>query len=398
VSEMEAEYFPPKENVILQNEAPTDLYIIVLGAVDFIAHIGGQDQVLGRAIAGDMFGEIGVLCHRPQPFTVRTTQISQILHLNRTTLMNIIKSNAEDGRIMINNLYLKMRALESFGVTDQHKDPGLVLSEWLDGGPKGESCSHAGYQESSYGDPLIQEPRDVNFFNSEALEKEKPGNTCIINTSGMDVSSQAEDGQTALHNAACKGQLELVKISLEEEADIDKPDARGWTLKALSVHQGNKSMYNFLQCHENRRILDEHKIEFPWPGTVDNTRSGQLKPTRKRMLSCADSHLRKSTVLGSSNSSCPSDTEVSRLSKRRVTIHLKFQNENAGQKQMGKLILLPDSLEELMRIAGQKFGGYNLAKVVNSENAEIDDLGVIRDGDQLFVIPNECEIRYFNEL
>jgi len=30
---MQAEYFPPKEDVILQNEAPTDLYILVSGAV-----------------------------------------------------------------------------------------------------------------------------------------------------------------------------------------------------------------------------------------------------------------------------------------------------------------------------------------------------------------------------
>ncbi|KAF7120569.1 hypothetical protein RHSIM_Rhsim13G0202700 [Rhododendron simsii] len=33
VPEMEAEYFPPNEDVILQNETPTDLYILVLGAV-----------------------------------------------------------------------------------------------------------------------------------------------------------------------------------------------------------------------------------------------------------------------------------------------------------------------------------------------------------------------------
>lgn len=30
---MRAEYFPPKEDVILQNEAPTDFYILVSGAV-----------------------------------------------------------------------------------------------------------------------------------------------------------------------------------------------------------------------------------------------------------------------------------------------------------------------------------------------------------------------------
>lgn len=30
---MKPEYFPPKEDVILQNEAPTNLYILVTGTV-----------------------------------------------------------------------------------------------------------------------------------------------------------------------------------------------------------------------------------------------------------------------------------------------------------------------------------------------------------------------------
>lgn len=33
---MKAEYFPPKEDVILQNEAPTDFYILVTGAAVII--------------------------------------------------------------------------------------------------------------------------------------------------------------------------------------------------------------------------------------------------------------------------------------------------------------------------------------------------------------------------
>ncbi|KAG5596666.1 hypothetical protein H5410_037898 [Solanum commersonii] len=48
VSEMKAEYFPPKEDVILQNEAPTDLYILVTGAVELISHRNGMDQVVGE--------------------------------------------------------------------------------------------------------------------------------------------------------------------------------------------------------------------------------------------------------------------------------------------------------------------------------------------------------------
>lgn len=33
VSEMKAEYFPPKVDIIIQNEIPTDFYILVSGAV-----------------------------------------------------------------------------------------------------------------------------------------------------------------------------------------------------------------------------------------------------------------------------------------------------------------------------------------------------------------------------
>lgn len=33
VSEMKGEYFPPREDVILQNEAPTDFYILVTGTL-----------------------------------------------------------------------------------------------------------------------------------------------------------------------------------------------------------------------------------------------------------------------------------------------------------------------------------------------------------------------------
>ncbi|TMW84310.1 hypothetical protein EJD97_025446, partial [Solanum chilense] len=56
VSEMKAEYFPPKEDIILQNEASTDLYILVNGAVDLISHRNGMDQVVGELKAGDVCG------------------------------------------------------------------------------------------------------------------------------------------------------------------------------------------------------------------------------------------------------------------------------------------------------------------------------------------------------
>lgn len=41
--------------------------------------------------------------------------------------------------------------------------------------------------------------------------------------------------------------------------------------------------------------------------------------------------------------------------------------------------------------AGEKFGDHSLTKVVNAENAEIDDLSVVRDGDTLFLLQVDSE-------
>lgn len=139
VSEIDAEYFPPKEEVILQNEAPTDLYILVSGAVVLISNIDGQEQVshsymhvlfsritikfevisdckcstqvVGKANSGDTLGEIGVLCQRPQPYTVRTTELSQILRLRRNSLMTTIQTNKEDEQIIMNNIFMVLKQL-----------------------------------------------------------------------------------------------------------------------------------------------------------------------------------------------------------------------------------------------------------------------------------------------
>ncbi|KAG8635848.1 hypothetical protein MANES_16G069300v8 [Manihot esculenta] len=44
VSEMKAEYYPPKVEIILQNEIPTDFYILVSGEVDVLTYKNGTEQ------------------------------------------------------------------------------------------------------------------------------------------------------------------------------------------------------------------------------------------------------------------------------------------------------------------------------------------------------------------
>ncbi|TYI81536.1 hypothetical protein E1A91_D05G160300v1 [Gossypium mustelinum] len=375
VSEMDAEYFPPKEDVILQNEAPTDLYILVSGAVNLISHADGHDQVCDlqvteKVAAGDMFGEVGVLCCRPQPYTARTTELCQILRLNETSLMNILQINIEEGRVMMRNLYMKINGLHSSSFDQSNIDPGLIQNSRLRQGAVGGSCLSAGYEEQSQ-----REAIGINFSGSEAIETIQRGRF------PMKGISTAEDGQTALHDAVPKGHIEMVKILVEGGAGVNKPDARARTPKASAEQQGSKSIYDLLQTYEkNKNLDDEHRIDIIGPETTEDPKNS---PNRNRNWA---QNFFKSPIY----------REVIIPTKKRVTIHMHLQSSSTSSRQLGKLILLPDSIQELLRVAGEKFGGCTFTKVVNAENAEIDDVHVIRDGDNLFLHQNEGENAYFN--
>ncbi|KAM7256506.1 hypothetical protein ACFE04_012247 [Oxalis oulophora] len=360
VPEIEAEYFPPKEDVVLQHEASTDIYIIVSGEVDY-AECG--DRIQGKAVAGDIFGEIGVLCSQPQPFTVRTTKLSQILRLNKTALMDTVQTNMEDGRTIMKNFLMNLKGVEIIDLEYPYTDPGLMLKEWLNGGSLELSCCKAErqtYPQEYPGDDNVQQP----------------GNT---------ENSTLEIG---LHDAILKGHFEMVKILLERGANVNKPDARGWTPKTLAETQGNKRLYDLLLGYENK----EHKIDFIEPDTEDNTKNDQSKWRKEEgpIISISPSE-KASTNACSSAFRCPRNKERTKPMNKRVTIQMQTQERNTSPTWIGKLIILPDSLEELLRVADAKFGGCKFTKVVNMDNAEIDDICVIRDGDHLFLLRDEGE-------
>nr|XP_043620860.1 potassium channel KAT1-like [Erigeron canadensis] len=379
VSEMEAEYFPPKEVVILQNEIPANLYILVTGAVDIIAHKDGQDQIIGKVVPEEMFGETGVLYNTPQPFTFQTTEISQILRMDGSALLRIIHTNTQDGFIIMNNFYMKLKGLENFGHASQRNNRV---------GSHGESTmeiSSTDLHTYPKADQVTWEPSDVDYLNSETIEQQEQINNSISKKNEMNVNLPAEDGQTALHVAVTKGHLEMVKFLLEGGANINKADARGCTPKSLAKQQGDKSIYDLLLGHENKTM--EHKIDLIEQEPTNSTQSSRHLPTPNKDPCCSASF---------TNLISHPDGNMKKL-KKRVTIHRNFPN-SSSERQLPKLIVLPESLEELLIFAGQKFGRNNFAKVVNSENAEVDDLSVIRDGDHLFFLPNDCESRDYNTM
>ncbi|KAJ0985595.1 hypothetical protein J5N97_003951 [Dioscorea zingiberensis] len=112
VSDMKAEYFPPKVDIILQNEIPTDFYIIVSGSLDVITYRNGTEKFLSKLGAADMAGEIGVIFNIPQPFTVRTKRLSQVVRISHRHFTQIVQPCISDGQIIVSNFVQFLKGLK----------------------------------------------------------------------------------------------------------------------------------------------------------------------------------------------------------------------------------------------------------------------------------------------
>ncbi|KAK1438219.1 hypothetical protein QVD17_04025 [Tagetes erecta] len=109
VTDLKAEYFPPKVEVILQNEIPTDFYIIVSGSMEVLTHRNGMEHVLTTLGPMDMLGEIGVFFNIPQPFTVRSKKLSQVVRISHHHFKELVQPLNRDGKTIMSNFlqYLK---------------------------------------------------------------------------------------------------------------------------------------------------------------------------------------------------------------------------------------------------------------------------------------------------
>jgi CRP-like cAMP-binding protein len=111
VTRTKPEYIPPKEDVIVQNEAAEDVYIIVSGEVEVIHSDGNREQVVGALGTRDIFGEVSALSDRAQCFTFRTRTLSQLLRLKQATLKEAMQSKPDDSVVIIKNF---LRVLHIF--------------------------------------------------------------------------------------------------------------------------------------------------------------------------------------------------------------------------------------------------------------------------------------------
>ncbi|PKA49049.1 Potassium channel AKT1 [Apostasia shenzhenica] len=164
--------------------------------------------VLRESNTGDLFGEVGVLCYRPQLFTVRTKNLCQLLRLNRTSFLGIVQSNVGDGTIIMNNLLQKLvGVLLIFQRLRELKDPimeGLLRET-----------------ENTLSRGRVDLPLSLRF----AVIR---GDDLLLHQllkRGLDPNEADSNGHTALHLAASKGNENCAILLLDYGADPNSLDS-----------------------------------------------------------------------------------------------------------------------------------------------------------------------------
>ncbi|XP_074274996.1 potassium channel AKT2/3-like isoform X2 [Silene latifolia] len=118
VTSMKAEYLPPRDDIIIHNEAAEDIYIIVSGDVEMIDYENDKEFIVGTLEGGDIFGEVAALCSTPQPYTFRTKTLAQLLRLKTSALIDAMKIRQDDNLLMFKNFLQRNGKLKIFGTGD----------------------------------------------------------------------------------------------------------------------------------------------------------------------------------------------------------------------------------------------------------------------------------------
>ncbi|CAN7119838.1 unnamed protein product [Brassica rapa subsp. narinosa] len=162
VSHIKAEYFPPKMEIILQNEIPTDFYIIVSGGV-----------VLAKLGPGDMVGEIGVVFNIPQPFTVRTRRLSQVIRISHHKFKEMVQSDVDDAKMIITNFMAYLKELN-----DELKKEIPFLRDLL-ANADAQEMVHTEESQQSYNEEMVTFSRDENENKEEPKREGVPKRVII---------------------------------------------------------------------------------------------------------------------------------------------------------------------------------------------------------------------------
>lgn len=313
-----------------------------------------------------MFGELSALCHIPQPFTYRTDELSRLLRISGTRLCEIIQENTDDSTTLMNNLLQKAELQKNLAAEVHQLDQGVInrklLGRFLHK-YEGLYVPREAWLVTPRSSLHCMERKDKDIDN------EPPTYVCNIESTNI-------SGQTA-HSR-------VTESLPKQENNHDKLCGKHWTGNAM-VHKGEV----LHEGCESRTRTQDFCIDISYEDnmTVSNWRTSYaVFPPGFLHNAWPNAQMRGRNPLHAPEKGSNPDCVCTKSIKKRATIHISPQNATTSAIWDRKLINLPGSLEELLKIGNKKFPGFSPTKVLSTDYAEIEDTTVIRDGDHLFLL------------
>ncbi|KAJ0681783.1 putative cyclic nucleotide-binding domain, potassium channel, voltage-dependent, EAG/ELK/ERG [Helianthus annuus] len=427
IADMKAEFIPPREDVIIRDEAPDEVYIIVSGEVEIIeCNPMEKEQVLGVLRTFDMFGEVGALCCRPQSYTYRTKTLSQLLRLKTTALIEAMQTKQPDNVSILKNFLQHHKKLKDLNLGDLLLDGG---EESVDGDPNMSMnlLTVAGTGNAAFLDELLKARLDPNISDSKGrtplhIAASKGHEECVLVLLKHACNMHLRDiyGNTALWDAIASNHHSVFRILLHWASIsdpfiagellcrvaktndltvmkglfkhgllVDSKDHHGSTAIQIAVSTNNIEMVKLLMMNGADVNDQAVKNNIPEENMVDFMAKREvgyriMMPDQEPVVAKIGHGSRKEDVATTRGILVKSHGQtVSRVS---IYKGLPMQRKKIYCTEAGKLIKLPSSLMELKIIAGKKFGfDATNAIVTDEDGAEIDSIEVIRDHDKLFI-------------
>lgn len=428
VADMKAEYIPPREDVIMQNETADDVYIIVSGEVELIDHseMDQKEEVVGILQSGDMFGEIGALCCRPQSVTYRTKTLSQLLRMKTTALIEAMQSKQVDYVAILKNFLQHHKSLKDLNIGELMVDNGNQEDD--DPNMSVNLLTVASTGNAAFLDELLKARLDPDIGDSKGrtplhIAASKGHEECVlvllkhacnIHLRDLDGNSAIWDAIAAKHHsifrilyhwasisdpytsgdllttAAKRNDLEVTKELLKHGLHVDSKDRHGLTPIQVALAENHQEMVELLVMNGAEIGTDyvQNSSNNKFLSSLNLNQMLQKREVGHR-INVPDSSVNYQVIFNKPDEEGESKAKASSLCSIRVSIyrgHPEKRRENCCT-QAGRLIKLPSSLLELKSMAGEKFGfDATNAIVTDEEGSEIDSIEVIRDGDKLFVV------------
>ncbi|KAK9286768.1 hypothetical protein L1049_015172 [Liquidambar formosana] len=376
----------------MQNEAPVDVYIIVSGEVEIIDCKVEKEQVIGTLQSGDMFGEVGALCCKPQCFTFRTKTLSQLLRLKTSDLIESMQRKREDNVAILKNFLQHHKNLKDLSIEDLMVETGeedryvaIVISMVVvvvnaavvivivavvvifvvvgfccyDGDDERLIVmnQHIAASKGHEDCVLVLIKHECNIHLRAAKRNDLMVMKGLLKN-GLNVNSKDHHGLTAIQIALAENHVDMVKLLVMNGADVF-----------------NVNTYNFSSTTLNEMLK---KRDVGYRIMLDDT-------TPDEVLLSKNEEERDCNRERPNGLSCP-----------RVSIYRghPLVRRDTCCVEAGRLIRLPNTLDEIKSIAGEKFGfDARNAMVTNEEGAEIDSIEVIRDNDKIFIAEDPNTLR-----